>query len=215
MIRAKIPCMNFRVNSLGAITIGGPQFRSSVDLDSDPERGRPPRYSADAFSNVIILPCAPAWRQNPNRGHPRRGVPKGTFRRQMHRAFPRKSYGQRAKIETMFSIVKRKLSSRAPGRSLGSQIRQALLLGPSYNLYRLRRCNSLPRMSPEPSKVLCLQQLQTIGAKSFRINRHSGYYAIKLSPVFVAVTDFGFRKSFRFRTYRKCSGRGQVPGPAI
>ena len=62
MIRAKIPCMNFRVNSLGAITIGGPQFRSSVDLDSDPERVCPRRYSADASSNVIILPCAPAWR---------------------------------------------------------------------------------------------------------------------------------------------------------
>ncbi|HLZ49589.1 MAG TPA: hypothetical protein VKP61_02455, partial [Candidatus Acidoferrum sp.] len=34
--------------------------------------------------------------------------------------------------------VKRKLSSRAPGRSLAIQIRQALLLGLAYNLYRLR-----------------------------------------------------------------------------
>lgn len=69
---------------------------------------------------------------------PRRGIPKGAFRGTMHRRFPRKRYGQRAKIETIFSVVKRKLSSRAPGRRLSSQIRQALLLGLSYNLYRLR-----------------------------------------------------------------------------
>jgi len=68
---------------------------------------------------------------------PRRGLPRGPLRGKMHRKFPQKQYGQRAKIETIFSVVKRKLSSRAPGRSLSSQIRQALLLGPTYNLYRL------------------------------------------------------------------------------
>jgi hypothetical protein len=56
----------------------------------------------------------------------------------MFRAFPKNPYRQRAKIETIFSAVKRKLSSRAPGRSLTIQIRQALLLGLAYNLYRLR-----------------------------------------------------------------------------
>jgi hypothetical protein len=44
----------------------------------------------------------------------------------MFRAFPEKPYRQRAKIETIFSVVKRKRSSRAPGRSLPIQIRQAL-----------------------------------------------------------------------------------------
>jgi hypothetical protein len=34
----------------------------------------------------------------------------------------------------MFSSVKRKLSARAPGRSLRMQMRQALLLGLSFNL---------------------------------------------------------------------------------
>jgi len=68
----------------------------------------------------------------------RRGVPNGTIRNQMFRAFPKKPYRQRAKIESIFSAVKRKLSSRAPGRSLATQIRQALLLGLAYNLYRLR-----------------------------------------------------------------------------
>jgi hypothetical protein len=69
----------------------------------------------------------------------RHGVPNGAIRNQMFRAFPKKPYRQRAKIESIFSAVKRKLSSRAPGRSLTTQIRQALLLGLAYNLYRLRR----------------------------------------------------------------------------
>jgi len=89
---------------------------------------------------------------------PRRGVPRGILRRQMYRAFPQKAYGQRAKVETIFSVVKRKLSSRAPGRSLQSQIRQALLLGLTYNLYRLRHQQSY-RMSTEPLKVLCLPHI--------------------------------------------------------
>jgi hypothetical protein len=76
--------------------------------------------------------------------NPRRGTPEGEIRSQMHRAFPRPLYAPRAKIETVFSVIKRKLSSRAPGRSLPSQIRQAFLLGLSYNLYRLR-CPRAPR----------------------------------------------------------------------
>ena len=53
---------------------------------------------------------------------PRRGVPRGTLRSQMYRSFPQKKYAQRAKVETIFSAVKRKLSSRAPGRSLSSSV---------------------------------------------------------------------------------------------
>lgn len=60
------------------------------------------------------------------------------IRGQMRRHFPRRLYRQRAKVETVFSVVKRKLSARAPGRTLPTQIRQALLLGLSFNLYRLR-----------------------------------------------------------------------------
>src|SRR5271168_3947703 len=78
-------------------------------------------------------------------------------RAQMRRAFPRRLYRRRALIESLFSSVKRKLSTRAPGRSLRTQTRQALLLGLSFNLYRLRhRCLFL-RMSTEPSH-LCLPQ---------------------------------------------------------
>ena len=58
-------------------------------------------------------------------------------RAQMRADFPRKKYCRRALIETVFSVAKRKLSCRAPGRCLLTQRRQALLLGLTYNLYRL------------------------------------------------------------------------------
>jgi hypothetical protein len=72
-------------------------------------------------------------------------------RAEMHRAFPHKLYRRRALIETLFSSVKRKLSARAPGRSLRMQTRQALLLGLSFNLYRLRPRHFWLRMSTEPN----------------------------------------------------------------
>ncbi len=56
---------------------------------------------------------------------------------QMRRAFPRECYRRRTLDESVFSSVKRKLSARAPGRALAIQLRQALLLGMAYNIYRL------------------------------------------------------------------------------
>lgn len=58
-------------------------------------------------------------------------------RAKMRQDFPHRQYARRALVETVFSTVKRKLSARAPGRSLFMQLRQALLLGLAYNLYRL------------------------------------------------------------------------------
>jgi len=71
-------------------------------------------------------------------------------RAEMRRAFPQRIYRRRALIESVFSSVKRKLSARAPGRSLRMQRRQALLLGLSFNLYRLRHRYLFLRMSTEP-----------------------------------------------------------------
>lgn len=59
------------------------------------------------------------------------------IRAQMKSDFPARKYSQRNLIETVFSVVKRKLSTRAPGRSLATQAIQALLLGLAYNLYKL------------------------------------------------------------------------------
>jgi len=58
-------------------------------------------------------------------------------RGQMRENFPRDRYARRSLIETVFSVAKRKLSCRAPGRTVTMQTRQALLLGVTYNLYRL------------------------------------------------------------------------------
>ncbi len=43
------------------------------------------------------------------------------YRAQMRVAFPSHLYRQRALVESVFSAVKRKLSARAPGRSLETQ----------------------------------------------------------------------------------------------
>jgi hypothetical protein len=56
----------------------------------------------------------------------------------MRRAIPQQLSGQRAKAERVFSVVKRKLSARAPGRCMEMQARQAALLGVSYNINRLQ-----------------------------------------------------------------------------
>ena len=72
-------------------------------------------------------------------------------RAQMRAEFPKTVYAQRSLVETVFSVVKRKLSARAPGRSLRTQQLQALLLGLAYDIYRLRpRANNLllPPLSP-------------------------------------------------------------------
>lgn len=69
-----------------------------------------------------------------------KGKAKG-IRAQMQKNFPKELYARRALVETVFSVVKRKLSNRAPGRTLDTQRVQALLLGVSFNIYRLRPCS--------------------------------------------------------------------------
>ena len=68
-------------------------------------------------------------------------------RAQMRAAFPAERYRQRVHVETVFSAIKRKLSGKAPGRSLATQRKQALLLGLAYNLYRLWR-QQAPALEP-------------------------------------------------------------------
>ena len=89
-------------------------------------------------------------------------------RAEMRRAFPQRIYRRRALIESLFSSVKRKLSARAPGRSLRTQIRQALLLGLSFNLYRLKHRRLFLRKSTEP---MLLKRTRTY--KSLRCRQRS------------------------------------------
>jgi len=73
-------------------------------------------------------------------------------RAQMRQEFPAHLYRRRSLIESLISAVKRKLSPRAPGRSLLTPCLQALLLGIAYHIYRLWRfvLPHILRMSTEP-----------------------------------------------------------------
>jgi hypothetical protein len=77
------------------------------------------------------------------------------IRAEMRQDFPVHRYRRRALIESLISAVKRKLSARAPGRSLATQCLQALLLGIAYNIYRLWSFAWLGsrRMSTEPNSL--------------------------------------------------------------
>jgi len=120
---------------------------------------------AEFDSEANPLPIRQRWRaQSIIPAQPRRGVPQGTLRGQMYRNFPQKPYGPRAKVETVFSVVKRKLSARAPGRRLVRQVRQALLLGLTYNLYRLRLRSTRRGCQQSHLKFLCFQQGRKITA---------------------------------------------------
>lgn len=79
------------------------------------------------------------------------------IRAQMRAAFPKTKYRCRVHAETVFSAIKRKLSAKAPGRSVVTQRKQALLLGLAYNIYRLWR----PRLT---SCIIAFQQSQ-MGSK--------------------------------------------------
>jgi hypothetical protein len=70
----------------------------------------------------------------------------------MRREFPVHLDRRRALIARLISAVTRKLSARAPGRSLATPCLQALRLGIAYNIYRLRffACLGTRRMSTEP-----------------------------------------------------------------
>lgn len=103
----------------------GPIQRVLADAEFDSERNH--RFIREDLGALSAIPA--------KRGHVSWRV--HGYRAQMRRRFPRQVYAQRALIETIFSVVKRKLSARAPGRTLYMQVRQALALGLAYNIYRV------------------------------------------------------------------------------
>jgi Transposase DDE domain/Transposase domain (DUF772) len=103
-------------NSLGTVV---------ADAEFDSERNH--RHIREQLRALSIIPAKrgkPGWKLH--------GV-----RAQMRAAFPAEHYRQRVHAETVFSAIKRKLSAKAPGRSLTTQRKQALLLGLAYNIYKL------------------------------------------------------------------------------
>lgn len=104
-------------------------FIGTVVADAEFDSERNHRHIREQIGAESIIPAKrgkPGWKLH--------GV-----RAQMRAAFPAERYRQRVHAETVFSAIKRKLSAKAPGRSLATQRKQALLLGLAYNLYRLWR----------------------------------------------------------------------------
>jgi len=94
----------------------------------------------------------------------KRGKRTWRVRAEMRRAFPQRLYCRRALVESIISVAKRKLSARAPGRTLLTQVRQAVLLGLSFNLDRLKHRYFFLRMSTEPDYFVSCGSLEWIGA---------------------------------------------------
>jgi hypothetical protein len=90
-----------------------------------------------------------------HRGRPRhdgrRNALTGEHRRPLARRFPRKTYGQRWQVETVFSMVKRLLGSALTARSYHSQNREAALRFLTHNLMILKRL--LRRMPFQQSRM--------------------------------------------------------------
>jgi hypothetical protein len=72
----------------------------------------------------------------PVAGRPGRGLTRRSYRRQLQLAFPRKAYGQRWRVETCISVVKRRCGGAVTARRYWQQVKQTLLRGVTYNLYR-------------------------------------------------------------------------------
>ncbi len=105
-----------------------------ADAEFDSERNHQPIRGLGAMSIIPAKRGKAEWRRN--------GI-----RAQMQHDFPSHLYAKRSLVEMVFSSVKRKLSDRAPGKSFVTQSMQALLLGLSYNLYRLKLCLAMDSLT--------------------------------------------------------------------
>jgi DDE family transposase len=84
----------------------------------------------------------------PVTGRPSRGMTTRPSRRQRQRALPRQVYGQRWTVETLISVVKRRFGGAVTARCDWQQVKQTLLRGMAYNLYRAVQLGlSVHRMS--------------------------------------------------------------------
>ncbi len=67
-------------------------------------------------------------------GRPTARAPSGRYRRQMKSRFPKKTYGQRWQVETVFSMIKRRLGATLSARTRWSQDRALMLKVITHNI---------------------------------------------------------------------------------
>ena len=101
-----------------------PLRRLLADADYDSEANH--RWLRETCGIESIIPAT--------RGP--RGRRRSPYRRRMQRYFPRRSYGQRWLVETVFSVIKRKFGEALTARRYWQQVKQACLRGITYDLYR-------------------------------------------------------------------------------
>jgi hypothetical protein len=89
---------------------------------------------------------------------------KGKYRKLMKQRFPKKTYGQRWQIETVFSMLKRNMGAALRARNYHSQTREIRLRILTHNLAILRRillCSIQSRSNPgfSPAMLFALRKL--------------------------------------------------------
>jgi hypothetical protein len=88
-----------------------------------------------AFQTRTLIP--------PKHGRPTKKPPRQYYRRRMARIFAKKRkrrpYGQRSQVETVFSVVKRRLDSSVNAHNYWSQCRALMLKALTHNIMLLRR----------------------------------------------------------------------------
>lgn len=102
-----------------------PIHRLLADADYDSEAHH--RWLREERGIESIIPAT--------RGRPGRPTQQ-PYRRRMQQHFPRRRYGQRWMVETVYSVVKRKFGEALTARRYWQQVKQAFLRGITYNLYR-------------------------------------------------------------------------------
>ena len=75
----------------------------------------------------------------PRIGRPTARPPTGHYRAQMRRRFPRKTYGQRWQVETVFSMIKRRQGECLRANTYHAQCRAIILKALTHNVMILRR----------------------------------------------------------------------------
>ena len=118
-------------------------------------------YCREELNLVSIIPTT-------SRGRPRKdGLASpvtGRYRKQMHDDFPQKAYGQRWQIETVFSMIKRNLSSALAARRPFAVNREVLLKVITHNLMIIRRLYNI--FSTEQDSILFSRLLQTLSRET-------------------------------------------------
>ncbi len=98
-------------------------------------------YDAEAFHELCREELGVRTTAIPINTRGRPGVePTTRYRRLMHRCFPRKVYGQRWQVESVFSRLKRCLGSALTARSTRRRQQECLLRVLTYDLMILASC---------------------------------------------------------------------------